>query len=416
MRPIAAVAPLQRYDEKANNPFEVLGYRFFVDRRGDRVWHRQLRRGPDGELLLDFGLEVHYVIGSGTRGYSYLTDRDGFLFQTPISWFSQKSIWDKSPGFEADLFGGRPITEVCLFCHANRATAVQGYQNRFERPFSQGYAIGCERCHGPGEKHVQEGGVLTGGFDLTIVNPRKLEHGLREAICQQCHLEGKARVLRRGRRFDEFRPGLPLEAVLATFVHADEAGVKAVSQVEQMYHSRCFRGGQGNQRMGCTSCHDPHRQVAAEERVVFYRKRCLQCHAEHSCSAPPATRAEKQNSCVDCHMPRFQAADIVHTASTDHRIIVPGKTSPLTPAETGPLEPFFTKVVDAGDKEFSRDFGMALVGGAGVDLAMMQRGLVLLDKAAVDSPNDLEALEMQGAALLSLGRPRRALEALRGDR
>jgi len=83
---------------------------------------------------MDFRLEVHHVIGSGTRGYSYITDRHGYLFQTAISWFSQKHIWDKSPGFLADRFAGRPIVEACLFCHANRAPAMEGYRNRYEHP------------------------------------------------------------------------------------------------------------------------------------------------------------------------------------------------------------------------------------------------------------------------------------------
>lgn len=414
MRPIAEVAPLQQYDDSTNNPFELLGYRFHVDRQGNRVWHRQSRSGPGGEPLLDFSLEAQYVIGSGTRGYSYLTDRDGFLFQTPISWFSQKGIWDKSPGFVADRFSGRPITETCLYCHTNRAPAIEGYTNRYDRPFGHGYAIGCERCHGPGDKHVREGGVLTEGFDPTIVNPRKLpDHGLREAICQQCHLEGKARIVLRGRRLDEFRPGLPLDSFLATFVIADEPGVKAVSHVEQMYHSGCFLGGQGTQKMGCTSCHDPHRQVPAGERVAFYRARCLKCHETHGCSAAPVARAQKHDSCVDCHMPRFQSSDIVHTASTDHRVIRPGKTKELTPAEDGRIELFHAPLARVPDKERSRDLGMAQVQFAGSDTALLERGLALLETAGTDFPDDLPGLEMRGYALLTLGRPGQAAQVLR---
>jgi len=48
LRRIADVAPLQRYDEEANNPFELLGYRFEVERQADRVWHRQSRSGGTG--------------------------------------------------------------------------------------------------------------------------------------------------------------------------------------------------------------------------------------------------------------------------------------------------------------------------------------------------------------------------------
>src|SRR5205823_5461429 len=150
--------------------------------------------GPDGRPLLDFRIEAHYAIGAGGRGRSYLTDRDGYLFQTAISWYAEKGIWDRSPGFDAELLPGRPVREACLFCHANHAVPRDGAENHYDQPFAAGHAIGCERCHGPGEKHVLAGGALVNGIDPTIVNPRKLSHALREAVCQQCHLEGEGRV------------------------------------------------------------------------------------------------------------------------------------------------------------------------------------------------------------------------------
>src|SRR5262249_52353349 len=152
--------------------------------------------------------EVHYAIGSGTRGRSYFTSHDGYLLRTPISWFSQKAIWDLSPGFVLHMPSRRPIVE-CLFCHTNHADCVAGSLNHFRLRVFRGYAIGCERCHGPGELHVQrhERGEPATGFDDTIVNPNRLEPVLREAVCQQCHLEGSMRILRRGRQPFDYRPG-----------------------------------------------------------------------------------------------------------------------------------------------------------------------------------------------------------------
>jgi hypothetical protein len=289
---------------------------------------------------------------------------------------------------------------------------VEDYDNRYSRPFANGHAIGCERCHGPAAKHVANGGVISAGLDPTIVNPRKLPAALRESVCQQCHLEGKARVVRRGRRLEDFRPGLPLSSVLAVFEYADATGDKAVSHVEQMALSACYLGSSSERPMGCTTCHDPHRQVAPTQRVDFYRQRCLQCHAEHACSAPRIERAAKHDSCSDCHMPRFQSGDIVHTASTDHRIIRPGRAAAPAAALGGRLELFKGHDTAASDDDSSRDLGIALVESARVDADPLERGLALLDKACARFPTDLAALQARGDALLKLGRTQQAAAVL----
>ena len=86
--------------------------------------------------------------------------------------------------------------------------------NRYEPPIFRGHAIGCERCHGPGELHSRRQDLVD-GRDLTIVNPRHLEPALRLAVCEQCHLLGDERVDRLGRGTFDYRPGLPITAFFA---------------------------------------------------------------------------------------------------------------------------------------------------------------------------------------------------------
>ena len=411
--PVAQLAASQRYDRKANNPFEALRSRFSVERRGARVWHREERFGPQGKLLAAAAAEVEYAIGSGRRGHSYFTTRGGFLFQTPVSWFSQKEIWDLSPGFRNA--SPRPVLPGCVFCHAGGARPVEHSLNRYEEPIFRPAAISCERCHGPGGAHVKARRAdepLKGKTDFTIVNPKRLPPALRESVCQQCHLEGEVRILRRGRGLFDFRPGLPLQ--LFWRVYVAEEGIdkerRAVSQVEQMYQSKCFKASRG--RMGCATCHEVHdAPPAGAARVASYRKTCLQCHEkEHPCSLDKVVRLEvsKEDSCIDCHMRRLPNSDIAHTAATDHTIPRKARIEDRAPRARRPSLPEnpllpFPPETQVADKEADRDLGMALVKAAREKGAKyrpyLPQALDLLDRAREKFPGDLPLLLAAGECL-----------------
>jgi Tfp pilus assembly protein PilF len=417
----AEVANEDRYDQAAHNPFEKFGFDYRVERRGDRVFHREIRPGPGGRPVYEIEAEVRYTIGSGTRGRSYLIDRDGYLFQSPISWFAQKDLWDISPGFSAGQHFERPIETQCLFCHANDATPVEHTFNRY-RAFT-GRAIGCERCHGPGELHVRqrEGPESAADPDDTIVNPAHLEPTLREAVCQQCHLEGEVRILRRGRGPFDYRPGLPLHLFWSVFVRLPElVENQVVGQVEQMEQSRCFRAADG--KLGCVSCHDPHVLPEPKEKMAYYRSRCLHCHDQKGCSLPAAVRLEKNgDACTACHMPRLRSSDIAHTAITDHRVprraAGSGQTEPhrtLDPGEN-PLLYFQRALQDPLDREIARDLALAQVqlarqrGRAAAPLARL--ALPVLEGAVFREPDDVAAWEARGLALWLEGRATTAMES-----
>jgi len=166
--------------------------------------------------------------------------------------------------------------------------------------------VTCERCHGPGAAHV------TGG---AIVNPSKLSAERRDAVCMQCHLEGNAAIERSGKHLYQFRPGDDLSDYIRYYVRVEEpgSGLRAASQFEALAQSTCKK--RSGAAMSCTSCHDPHRSVPAEERVSFYRAKCLACHTGLS----PKHHAN-QPDCTSCHMPANASTDVAHTAVTDHRI------------------------------------------------------------------------------------------------
>jgi predicted CXXCH cytochrome family protein len=403
---------------------------YTIEDRHGSVFHKATRRDADGNLLAEIEAEVKFALGSGTRGISYLIERDGFLFQSPIAWFAQKGRWDISPGygeFTTRPNFERPIEPDCLFCHTNQFHAVAGTRNRYETPIFQGHAIGCERCHGPGELHVKRDELSTES-DLTIVNPANLTSALRDSVCEQCHLQGSFRFARAGRESFDYRPGLPIHRFLAVFLMKTGNGGKfeAVGHVEQMQASRCFAASQG--QLGCISCHDPHRLPEPSTKVAYYRERCLECHAKKVCALPLSQRQARGHGedCVACHMPRPVITNVPHTAATDHRIRrgLPGSASEgprhaSGPSEESPLMDFhWALMTDDERRDAARDMGVAQ-GWAARNLrafpqvariAAMQ-GLSLLDAAVRERPDDLSAREFLGHSLAILGRPEEALQA-----
>jgi Tfp pilus assembly protein PilF len=428
MAPLATATPIEKY-RVPSNPFMATGLHYGVERRGNRVFHREWVEDPNGRKLAQVEAEVQFACGSGARAQSYLVNRDGYLFQSPITWFSHGERWDLSPSYETrNLHFGRAVAPPCLFCHCTNVEHVPDTLNRYRPPIFRGFVIGCERCHGPGELHVRRrtAGKVVTGLDDTIVNPARLEHSLREAVCQQCHLQGEQRVVARGRSDFDYRPGLPLHLFLMDFVDGRDRGAesKFVSSVEQMRVSRCYRASRGPKKLGCISCHDPHRFPAPDEKVAYYRQRCLNCHTEKSCSLPPAVRRRqsKADSCIACHMPRGKS-EVNHTSITDHRI--PRRPERSTRAEPavrptpGPsdLIPFHRDLIDERDEEVARNLGLAV-------LAMLDRGppqpvarqyaakaLPLLERALRRDGDDTPVAQARADALWCLGRRQEALAA-----
>jgi len=254
--------------------------------------------------------QLLYYIGSGRRGRSYLFETDGFLFESPVNWYADARMWDMTPGYQAnrEIPLNLPAYTSCLHCHVSgMQLPMKGTANRYPEPAFTQNGVGCERCHGPGGAHVNGGAIL---------NPAKLTPARRDEVCMQCHLEGKAAIERPGRHLYEFRPGDTLADYTRYFVlvGARGAGLGAVSQVEALWQSECKK--KSGDVMSCTSCHDPHQSPTPQDRVAYYRGKCLACHG----AAFGARHHGNRPDCTGCHMPSSGSSDVAHTQVTDHRI------------------------------------------------------------------------------------------------
>lgn len=272
---------------------------------------------------------VHYIIGSGQHTNSHIYNVNGYLYQAPITFYTQKYQWDLAPGFEKGVNErfSRLIELECMSCHNGYPDFVANSENKY---VSLKNGIDCERCHGPGSFHVAEksaGHIVdtSKGPDYSIVNPHRLSTELQNNVCQRCHLQGIT-VLNDGKSFYDFHPGMKLSEVMNVFMPQYEGAQDKMimaSHVERMKKSPCYIN---SGKMSCITCHNPHLSVKMTPRTQFLNA-CYSCHsskdgdlAAHGCTEKPEVRAAKNNDCVTCHMPHNGSIDIPHVAVTDHFI------------------------------------------------------------------------------------------------
>ncbi|MDZ4758884.1 MAG: multiheme c-type cytochrome [Bacteroidota bacterium] len=278
--------------------------------------------------------KIKYIIGSGHHTNSHIIESNGYLYQAPLTFYTQEGKWDLPPGFEngANSRFSRIIGHECMSCHNSLPDYVQGSENQFTNiPLG----IGCERCHGPGSLHVsdKQKGILVdtkNNIDYSIVNPRKLPWQLQIDVCQRCHLQGNT-VLKQGKDWQSFRPGMKLSDVMDVFLPRyadDENRFYMASHAVRLQMSPCFLksnpdlNDNNNLKLTCITCHNPHvstRQTGKEQ----YNTACKNCHSnavKNTCTENILIRNKVQDNCVQCHMPKNGSSDIPHVSVTDHYI------------------------------------------------------------------------------------------------
>jgi Tfp pilus assembly protein PilF len=383
---------------------------YLLDERGRRV-HELVR-------------PMEWVVGSGTSARTYLVEKDGWFYELPVTWYTQKGRWDFSPGYRvANKRFDRKIADRCVVCHNSYPDPVLQTSGMYTEMPS---GIGCERCHGPGGAHVEARLVSDppgDGPDLTIINPVHLPMERRLDVCQQCHLNGSVSLLREGRTPYDFRPSEALEDYVALYTgleNVQEEGISVISHADRMKQSACYINSLDTLRpMECKTCHDPH-QGFREAGDQYFNTTCLTCHAPAALAeidAPPGDAVHTVDAnCVECHMPQADLLEAPHSAFTDHFIRVVREESEMQPQTAGDhdlLTAYFER--DGRPSDESRIYeGMAYItrGYQGGFPEVVERGIALLDKAFADGLSSSEALYLHGYAQLTLGRPAEAIPSL----
>lgn len=300
--------------------------------------------------------QVNYIIGSGQHTNSHIQSVNGYLNQMPMTFYAQKKKWDLPPGFEDghNTRFSRKIGLECMSCHNSYPNYVLGSENKYTG-VQEG--INCERCHGPGSIHVaqrQTGSKIDTSkyIDYSIVNPAKLSIDRQFDICQRCHLQGNT-VLKEGKSFFDFKPGMKLNDFMTVFLpkyeNADDEFIMA-SHADRLKQSQCFIKSYNESKdskslrpykeaLTCVTCHNPHVSVRETNKEVF-NDACRNCHGTNKkskleCIEKSVVKKPTTANCVSCHMPSSGSIDIPHVTVHDHYI-----RKPITQTEKDKLKKF----------------------------------------------------------------------------
>ncbi|QLE01957.1 hypothetical protein HX109_10460 [Galbibacter sp. BG1] len=255
---------------------------------------------------------IDMVIGSGTRGQSYLTWKADELYQLPISYFTPTNSWTLSPGIEYKSPSHlRPVNGRCLECHVTYAktTSIYGFGNTYNKQQIL-YGVDCQRCHGPAAKHVSYHKNETSSNEAKfIVKIDTLSNNQKLDLCALCH----AGKLSPKKEIFSYVVGENLEEsyledpITATPKEADVHG----NQLALLKSSKCF---EKTEQMNCSSCHDPHRSQRGN--FTYFNNKCISCHSQTKTLCAHIEN-NKTGNCVECHMPMQNSKSMLIQAGKD---------------------------------------------------------------------------------------------------
>ena len=257
------------------------------------------------------------VIGSGKRGQTSIYWFQNYLFQLPLTYFTETNEWTISPGYSRKVDFNRSITSRCLECHSTYFQEITNTQSKADEFSKTNYVLGveCEKCHGPGVDHIAfHEKNLNEKMGHAILNPANFSRLQSLDLCRLCH----------GGALTKSKPSFSFQAGDKLFDFFQQDTAKPVGEMDVhgnqyglLAASKCFK----NSEMTCLSCHDGHKNESTEA-VQFYSK-CETCHktaSHNTCSiAPSVTKTFLENNCINCHMPE-QASKAIMVIRKDESI------------------------------------------------------------------------------------------------
>jgi predicted CXXCH cytochrome family protein len=290
-----------------------------------------------GPLVTFTASDVAFVYGSKWKQRYFKKVGDDY-FPLSAQWDVTHKAW--KPYFVKDDWwaplyppsnDARPTGPLCDGCHSVNYDVKTHAVTEWN--------VGCERCHGPGGRHVKD------PVASTIVNPARLDYVAANDTCIQCHSQGRPLSNPiEGRTYDwpvgynvgsKLRDFWQLEEHklgATTFTHfADGTAHKNRMQGNDYVQSAMYTHG-----VTCITCHDGHGASSDALLRKPANDLCLDCHGPRSPNGPKATSLAAHthhkeggagSSCVGCHMPKIaQTIGDVNVRSHTFKFVSPART------------------------------------------------------------------------------------------
>ena len=246
---------------------------------------------------------LEWTFGAGAVGHTAVGRIDGRYFEHRISYYAEMGRSSLTPGqpFDTPRNARDALGQVqspedafrCFNCHATGVVKTDAGPDLGKAA----PGIQCERCHGPGDRHIAAAKTNPTGSEVlrTVLNPGRLAARAVVEYCGECHRAPKA---------GQISTTPELEDALS--VRYQPFGLMA---------SRCFVE---SKKLSCLTCHDPHEDAHRRDNG-FYDAKCASCHQATVKPGAHCRRNQKQD-CLPCHMQR--TSPMPYLTFTDHRIRV----------------------------------------------------------------------------------------------
>ena len=271
---------------------KVGGYSYRIERQGDHSNYSV----SDGVNTIT--MPIRWAMGASSAiGQTYVLEKDGKLYESRVSYFSDLNGLAPTLGSEGhppadiDEAAGRQMSSDdklrCFGCHATNAAS--GKQVTLDKMTP---GVQCARCHAGIEAHLAA--AVLNSYELQVSkelsNLRGMSAEQTSHFCGQCH-----------RTWEEIA------------VQGNPSIANIRFQPYRLTGSKCYDSEDA--RIGCLACHDPHHELNSKSND--YDAKCNACHGG---GKPGASKCKvATDNCVTCHMPKLELPG-AHYKFSDHRI------------------------------------------------------------------------------------------------